>query len=101
MQKWRRDRHEDVMSRPFMKEDFLLIGGVIFVIVSCVAFIIWSYPSGRGLKRRHLRGTLPAGQDLGEMEGAHWGARARERSLDLHQATGVDRHHRARAGAQD
>ena len=42
-----------------------------------------------------------ARQDLGQVHRADGGAGARERSLNLHQATGIERDHRAGAGALD
>ena len=35
------------MSRPMMIEDYLLIGGVLFVVLTCMVFLFWSFPSDK------------------------------------------------------
>ena len=93
---------EDTMSRPLTKEDYLLIGGVIFVIISCLIALVRAYPVNvRPVRRRSSADLLSAGQDFSQMHGPYRRSDAGERSLNLHQATGIDRHHGAGAGAQD
>ena len=90
------------MSRPLMREDYLMIGGVIFVIFICVIFLVRSYIYAfRNVRRRHSASFLAARENLGQVHGPYRRTRARESTLDLHQATGIDRHHGASAGAQD
>jgi hypothetical protein len=86
------------MQRPLMTSDFLLIGGVAGVILSCLLFLFWSYPRGRHSTRRKV---LPARKDFGEMHGADGSAHAGEGSLDLHETAGVNRDYSARARTQD
>ena len=90
------------MSRPLVIQDYLLVGGVMGVITACMILLVRSYRAdARALKRRSQAGLLSAGQDFRQMHRAHGQTRARESSLDLHEATGIDGHHGAGAGAQD
>ena len=89
------------MSRPLMSQDYILIGAILFVIFSCVVFLIWSYPGKRTRRVRHARFALPAGQDFREMYSPDRRPEAREDSLELHETAGVDRDDRVSAGAKD
>ena len=90
------------MSRPLAMQDYLLIGVVLGAVFACVVLLVCCYRSKvPAMKRRVSLDDLPAGQDFGQMNRANGDSSAGEGSLDLHQATGIDRHHRASAGPQD
>jgi hypothetical protein len=73
------------MSRPMTKDDYLLIGGVLFVIFSCMILLIRGYiVTFRASRPRRWTGALSAGEDFREMQGPDRRPGAGERSLNLH-----------------
>jgi len=73
------------MSRPLTRDDYLLIGGVLFVIISCLLLLARAYfMIEHADRRKRLRKELPAGEDLGQVYGPNRRSQAGERSLNLH-----------------
>ena len=85
------------MSRPLMTQDYLLIGAVAFVILACLLALARAFPETWIYKRKGLTTRKNLRKVHGPQRRTHTG----ERSLDLHQTTGIDGHNRVGARAQN